>query len=103
MCYCLNIAYGIMNVSAYSRYVHDTIGNIEAITHVPFFGGGNMYRVLRLDTGTLAPVWATSPQTETGSPLETFIAATSKHIYLSASMTAFTVWDGDSINALGSS
>ena len=74
---------------SYSNYVTDTIGNVPNISD---------YRVYRLDTGTLAPVWATSPSFENGSPLETHIVATSKHVYMSGITYGEIIWNNDTSN-----
>ena len=70
----------------YSNYVTDTVGALNNISE---------FRVYRLDTGTLAPVWVSSPQIYSGSPAETFVVATSKHVYLFGGYTGEIVWGGD--------
>ena len=58
---------------------------------------GAVYRVYKIDTNTLAPIWAVSPQYESKTPLEIYVTATSKHVWMSASYLGVMVWDGDSI------
>jgi energy-converting hydrogenase Eha subunit C len=71
---------------AYSNYVTDTVGYLNNIAE---------YRMYKLDTGTLAPVWESSPIIYSGDPYETYVVATSKHVYMLTSYSGELVWGGD--------
>ncbi len=70
----------------YSNYVTDTVGALNNQAE---------YRVYKLDTASLAPVWASSPTVYSGSPAETYVVATSKHVYMLTSYSGELVWGGD--------
>jgi hypothetical protein len=76
---------------AYSNYVTDTVGYLDNIAE---------YRMYKLDTGTLAPVWVSDPQICSGTSYETYVVATSKHVYMLTSYSGEIVWGGDT-SALG--
>ena len=78
---------------SYSNYVTDTVADLSSVN-----SQGIIYRVYQLDTGTLAPIWHSSPTFVQNDVDPAYITATDNYVYVVTTIDGDIIWDGDRVN-----
>ena len=78
---------------SYSNYTTDTVADLSSIN-----SQGIIYRVYQLDTGTLAPIWHSSPTFVQNDVDPAYITATDNYVYMVTTIDGDIIWDGDRVN-----